>query len=272
MIRTLFAALLMLMTGQAVAQPMPPAPEAIKQAGVLRVGTRCDQPPYGFQDQTGAFAGVEVDMAKQIAGYIFGDPAKVEFTCVTAENRIPQLVAKKVDILLATLGITAERARVIDFTDNYNWGACDLVVFKDSPIMKLDDVKTRTVVMLKGTTQAAWFDANMPDLNTLRLNSISDALQALKQRRADAMAGDEATLIVIAARDPELRKVGELYGPSGAGIGVRKNEPATLAYMNAALVRMKAEDKFLPWIDTWVPPENRASYVQAFTGGKPDAR
>ena len=272
MIRSLLLLLMLSLAGPAMAQSMPPLPDAIRQAGVLRVGTRCDQPPYGFQDAIGAFAGVEVEMAKQIAAYAFGDPAKVEFTCVTSENRIPQLVAKKVDVLLATLGITPERQRVIDFTDNYNWGACDLLVFKDSPVTKLDDVKTRTVVMLKGTTQAAWFDANMPDLNTLRLNSISDALQALKQRRADAMAGDDATLIAIAARDPELRRVGELYGASGAGIGVRKNEPATLAYMNAALARMRAENLLLPWIDKWVPAENRENYVRAFTGGKPNAR
>ena len=272
MIRSLCLVALLLLAGQAAAQPMPPLPDAIKQAGILRVGTRCDQPPYGFQDASGTYAGVEVEMAKQIAAYAFGDPAKVEFTCVTAENRIPQLVAKKVDILLATLGITPERARVIDFTDNYNWGAGDLLVLKDSPVTKLDDVKTRTVVMLKGTTQAAWFDANMPDLNTLRLNSISDALQALKQHRAEAMAGDDATLIVIAARDPDLRRVGELYGASGAGVGVRKNEPATLAYMNAALVRMRTESLFLPWIEKWVPAENRENYVRAFTGGKPNAR
>ena len=37
-------------------------------------------------------------------------------------------------------------------------------------------------------------------------------VQALKQGRADAMAGDDATLIVIASRDPDLRRVSKLYG------------------------------------------------------------
>jgi polar amino acid transport system substrate-binding protein len=255
--------------GSAVAQALPPLPAAIKDQGILRVGVRCDQPPYGFQDQQGKFAGVEVEMAHQIAAWAFGDPAKVEMTCVTAENRIPQLTGRKVDLLLATLGITAERARVIDFTAGYNWGGSELLVFKDAPIQKLQDLSGKTVSMLKGTTQAAWFDNNMPNLDMLRLNSVSDALQALKQKRSVAMAGDKATLVVIAARDPELRLVGEPYAITEGGIGVRKNEGEWLAYLNAALVRMRTENKFIGWIEKWVPAENRPLFVEAFTTPKP---
>ena len=100
----------------AQAQGLPPLPEAIKSAGILKAGVRCDQPPYGYKDETGKFAGVETDMAIQIAAWAFGSPDKIELTCVTAENRIPQLAGTKVDILIATLGVTPERARVDDFS------------------------------------------------------------------------------------------------------------------------------------------------------------
>ena len=110
------AAFTLSLAAQAQAQNLPPLPEEIKSAGVLKAGVRCDQPPYGYKDETGKFAGVEVDMATQIAAWAFGSPDKIEMTCVTAENRIPQLMSKKVDILIATLGVTAERARVIDFS------------------------------------------------------------------------------------------------------------------------------------------------------------
>jgi polar amino acid transport system substrate-binding protein len=255
--------------GEVHAQALPPLPAAIKEQGVLRVGVRCDQPPYGFQDQSLKFAGVEVEMAKQIATWAFGSPEKAEMTCVTAENRIPQLTSRKVDLLLATLGITAERARVIDYTAGYNWGGSELLVAKDSPIKKLKDLDGKTVAMLKGTTQAAWFDANMPSLDMLRLNSVADMLQAFKQRRAVAMAGDKATLVVIAARDPELRLVGDPYAITEGGIGIRKNEPEWLAYLNAALVRMKSENLYMGWIEKWVPAENRTLFVEAFTTPKP---
>lgn len=251
---------------------LPPVPDFIKSQGALRAGVRCDQPPYGFQDENGKFAGVEVEMAMQIAEWAFGSKDKAVLTCVTAENRIPQLNGKKVDLLIATLGVTPERARVVDFSEAYRWGGSDLLVPKNSPIKKLDDVDGKTVIMLKGTTQAKWFEEHKPKVETLKLNTASDALQALKQGRGDAYTHDAATLIVMASKDPELRLVGEPFAVSDAAVGVRKNEGAWLAYVNASLERMKKENLYLGWVDKWIPPEIRPFYVGAFTKPKPAAR
>lgn len=254
-----------LFAGAAAAQELPPLPAAIKSQGELRAGVRCDQPPYGFQDSKGNFAGIEVEMVKQIATWAFGSPDKAAMICVTADNRIPQLTAGKVDLLIATLGKTAERARIIDYANPYNWGGSDLLVLKDSPIKALADVKkAEMVAMLKGTTQAAWFDAKEPDVKTLRLNSISDALQALKQKRADAMAADLATLKVIAEKDPNVRIVGEPFAVSVGGVGLRKNEPEWLAYLNATMARMASEKLYGPWVDKWVSEDKRDFYKGMF--------
>lgn len=270
--RTLAAgAALLLCMGVAQAQ-MPPLPQAIRDAGLLRAGVRCDQPPYGYRGSDGGFAGIETDMARQMAAWAFGSADRIELQCVTADNRIPQLNARRVDLLLATLGVTPERARVIDFSDAYRWGGSDLLVRRDSPIRALDDVRNRTVIMLRGTTQALWFDANMPGLNAMRLNTASDALQALLQGRGEAYAHDAATLIVIAARDPNLRLVGEPFAVSDAAVGVRKNEPEWLAWINAALARMKAEGLYTAMLERHVPPEIRAPYSAAFNEPRPAAR
>jgi polar amino acid transport system substrate-binding protein len=251
---------------------LPALPDAIKATGVLKAGVRCDQPPYGFKDETGKFAGVETEMATQIAVWAFGSADKVELVCVTAENRIPQLNGKKVDLLIATLGVTPERARVVDFSKPYRWGGSDMLVAKDSPIKKLDDVAGKTVIMLKGSTQAKWFEDNMPKVDNLRLNTASDALQSLKQGRGDAYTHDAATLIVIAAKDPTLRLVGEPFAVSDAAVGVRKNETAWLAYVDAALDRMKTEGLYAQWIEKWIPAEIRPFYTDAFQKPKPQAR
>jgi polar amino acid transport system substrate-binding protein len=255
-----------------MAQQLPPLPQAIRDHGVLRAGVRCDQPPYGFRGPDGGYAGVETEMARQMAAWAFGSADKIELQCVTAANRIPQLNARRVDLLIATLGVTPDRARVIDFSDAYRWGGSDLLVKRDSPIRTLDDVRNRTVIMLSGTTQAAWFDANMPGLNSLRLNTASDALQSLIQGRGDAYAHDAATLIVIAARDPSLRMVGEPFAVSDAAVGVRKNEPEWMAWINAALERMKREGLYTAWLEKWVPAEIRPPYTAAFMEPRPNAR
>ncbi len=252
-------------TGAAMAQDLPKLPPSIAKVGALHIGVRCDQPPYGFQDKDGNFAGIEVEIAKQLATYAFGSADKAEMICVTAENRIPQLVSGKVDVLVATLGKTPERARVIDYSIPYNWGGSDILVMKDSPLQKLSDIATAApVVMLKGTSQAAWFDANMPNVETLRLNSISDALQALKQGRAKSVAADLATLVVVADKDPSVRRLDQLFAVAYAGVGVRKNEPDWLAYVNASLEKMAKENLYTPWIEKWVPQDKWPLYKPQF--------
>jgi polar amino acid transport system substrate-binding protein len=47
-------------------------------------------------------------------------------------------------------------------------------------------VAGKVVIMLKGSTQAKWFEDNMPKVDNLRLNAASDALQSLKQGRGEA--------------------------------------------------------------------------------------
>jgi len=234
---------------------LPAVPTAIKEAGQLRAGVRCDQPPYGFQDNSGQFAGVEVEMAKQVATWALGSADKVTFTCVTAENRVPQLLGRKVDLLIATLGVTPERQRVIDFTTPYRWGASDVVVKKDSGISKISDLKGKTLATLKGSVQAKWFEDHMPEVKTLRMNSAADALQTFRQGRADAYTHDAATLVVVADNDQDARLL--------------KNDEQWRDYLSAAIARMHEEKLFRGWIEQFVPQNIQGYYISVFEQPKP---
>lgn len=254
---------------QAQAAELPPVPDQIKEAGQLRAGVRCDQPPYGFQDGNGQFAGVEVEMAKQVAEWALGSKDKVSFTCVTAENRVPQLLGRKVDFLIATLGVTPERLRVIDFSTPYRWGASDVVVKKDSPIHKITDLKGKTLATLKGSVQAKWFEDHMPEVKTLRMNSAADALQTFRQGRADAYTHDAATLVVVADNDKDARLLNEPFQISDAAIGVRKNDEQWRDYLSAAVARMHEEKRFRGWIEQFVPKNIQSYYISVFEQAKP---
>ncbi len=270
--RLLAASLLALATHlvSAATADLPPLPDAIKSQGKLRVGVRCDQPPYGYQDGTGAFAGVEVEMGKQIAQWAFGSKDKAVFTCVTAENRVPQLLGNKVDLLIATLGVSPERARVIDFTAPYRWGASDVLVRRDSGVKSLTDLSGKTLVALKGSVQAKWFEDHMPDVRMLRLNSAADALQTFRQGRADAYTHDAATLVIAAAHEPDAKLVGQYFLISDAAIGVRKNESAWRDYLSAAVIRMRSGNLFVGWVKQYVPEDIRSYYLDVFQNGRPD--
>jgi polar amino acid transport system substrate-binding protein len=243
---------------------MPPVPAAMKKAGVFRVAEECDYPPAGFMDASGKPVGIEIEMAKQIATWAFGSPDKLEVTCVTTAARIPTLLSGKVDMIIATLGINPERAKVIDYSVPYGWGGASLLVVKDNPAKTLADLKGQTVILQTGTTELTWFEKNHPEIKTLLLDSVSDGLQALKQGRGAAFAEDNILLAGIAAKNPDFREFEEVFDIGTEGIGVRKGEADTQAFANWAIAEMKANKLFAGWGKTWVEPSLLQANIDMF--------
>ena len=246
------------------AQGLPPVPEAIKKQGLLRVGVKCDYPPDGYLDAQGKPRGVEVSLAKQIAAYAFGSSDKVEFACVTAANRIPSLQGGKIDLILATLGVSAERAQVIDFSDNYAWGGSDVLVPKDSPIKSLTDFAGKNVIVMKGAWQIGWFEKNVPSANLLKLDGISDGLQALLQKRADGFAHDLDVLRPIAKKNSDVKLVGEIYQLGYRAAGIRKGEKDWVDYVNAAVAQAKKDGLIAKWVKEHVEADLQQAVIDSW--------
>ena len=101
------------------------------------------------------------------------------------------------------------------------------------------------------------------------LNSSSEALMAFKQGRAEGYAHDSATLVMISARDKSVRLIGQPYGISEAAVGLRKNEDAWLAYVNASLAQIKEQNLYSGWIKAVAPEGTEQFYVDGFTKPTP---
>lgn len=239
------------------AQELPAIPDAIKKQGVVRVGIKCDYPPDGYLDNAGKPQGIEVSLAKQLAVYAFGSASKAELICVTAANRIPSLQGGKIDAIIATLGISDERRQVIDFSDKYAWGASDVVVPENSPVKKLADLGGKTVIVLKGAWQIDWFEKNLPSTKLLKLDSVSDALQALMQGRAEGYAHDLAVLQELAKKNKKVKLVGDLYKIGFRGVGLRKDEPQWAAFVNAAIAKANKDGLVVKWVKDYVEADTQ---------------
>jgi polar amino acid transport system substrate-binding protein len=243
------AAAMLLFAGTVYAETMPELPAAIQQAGKIRIGVKCDSPPFGLTGPDGKPAGIEVEMAKKIGEYAFGSPDAAELSCVTSEARIPSLEGGKIDLILATLGRTAARQEVIDYSNIYFWGTSNALVPQDGPIQTLADFENETVVIVKGASQIPWLENHVPGIQLLQLNTTADSVQALLQGRAAGFVGDGGLIYTLAANYPELRVIDEGIDPGVNGIGMRKNEPELQTFVNAALERLRSEgfyDKVIP--------------------------
>lgn len=256
---------------QAHASDLPVVPAAIQDKGKLLFGSKCDYPPDGFLDEKGQPKGIEVDMGRQIAKWVFGDESKIEIMCVTTANRVPSLVGGKIDLMIATMGITKERREVVDVSDAYAWGASELLVSKDSSIKSLADLKGKKLIVIKGAWQIPWFEKNMPGLEMIKLDTVNEAVQSLLQGRADAYGHDLNVIYGIAAKNPKVRLVGDPYMIGFRGAAVRKGETAWVGYINAALAKMRKDGITAALVEKYVEPELRQYHLTAYDPDKAPA-
>lgn len=236
-------------TNGVLAQDLPNLPAAIKDQGKIRIGVKCDSPPFGASGPDGKPVGIEVEMAKKIGEFAFGSSEGAELSCITSEARIPSLQSNKLDLILATLGRTPARQEVIDYSNIYFWGTSNVLVPADSPVQKLSDLQGKTVLVVKGASQIKWLEANIPDIKILQLNTTADGIQALKQGRADGYVGDGGLIYTLGGNYPDLRIIEEGLDLGVNGIGLRKGEADLKAFVDAALEKLRKDgfyEKVIP--------------------------
>jgi polar amino acid transport system substrate-binding protein len=88
----------------------------ILDKGVVRIRVPIDVPPFGFTDENQEPVGLDVDLAGMVAKEL---GVELELQQITGINRIPFLMTDKVDVVIAVMGATPERAKQIMFTSPY---------------------------------------------------------------------------------------------------------------------------------------------------------
>lgn len=229
-----------------------PLPDELKSAGVLKVGVKCDYPPFGFVDSSGKTVGFDIDFARELATLAFGSPSALQTQCLTSADRIPYLTTHRVDLIVATLGYNEERGRVIKFSRPYFSQTGRVLVIKKSGIKVVKDLSGKTVALVKGTPYGKWFSECLPPANLTQYENNSDALIALKQDRAQGFAMDDTFLVGLAEKDPSLTVIGALYS-SKFGVGIRLDDDAVAKWVDAAVTQLQSQDYFWNEFKKWVP-------------------
>jgi polar amino acid transport system substrate-binding protein len=224
----------------------------IKARGKLLAGVKTDFPPFGFVDEKGVNKGFDVDIAKAIAKELFGKEEAVEFVAVTSGNRIAFLTTNKIDIILASMTITEERKKVIDYTIPYFMSGHLLLVHKDSQITKYQDLAGKKVSTTQGSTGDIVIGELVPAAERTKFQHNSESLQSLKDRRVEAFVQDDVLLIDLQKRNPELKIVGwPPFRPAPYGLGIRKGDKEWLDVVDATLTKLKKSGDYQKLWDKW---------------------
>jgi putative glutamine transport system substrate-binding protein len=235
-------------SAQQPAFPPDSAMAKIVKRGKLIAGVKNDLPLFGYLDpKTNEYTGFEVDVAREIARAMFGDPTRIEFKSATTRTRIPMVKEDVIDLALATITMTPERAKEVDFSDVYFVTGPALGLLKESstPGRKLEDYAGKTIAVTKGSVYEKILKERVPSIRVAQIETHAEILQALQTKRVDGVVTDETNLQSMARHDPNLIVAVPPFEPfSKYGAAIRQGRPEFVRFVNGVIQQLKASGKW----------------------------
>jgi general L-amino acid transport system substrate-binding protein len=174
--------------------------DSVKQRGTLVCGVSTGFAGFSVPDSQGSFKGLDVDYCRALAAGVLGDPTKVRYVALTAQNRFTALQSGEIDVLYrnstetflrgVTLGL---RQGPVNFYDGQGF-----VVKKDLGVKDLKSLNGATVCVAQGTTHEVTLGdygrANNIDWKPLVFDRVDTMYQTFFGGRCDAMTQDASAL------------------------------------------------------------------------------
>ncbi|SDG18113.1 transporter substrate-binding domain-containing protein [Pelagibacterium luteolum] len=225
-------------------------PDEIQSRGTVNIGLLVDFPPFGILDEAGNPDGYDADVARLLA-----DDMGVELNLVpvTGPNRIPYLVSNQVDILVASLGITPERAEQVDFSEPY--AGIEIFVFGDAglDVSGPEGLSGQNIAVARASTQDTAITEIAPaDANIQRFDDDATAVQALLSGQTPLMGGSNVVISQIEAMAPDRFDTKFSLRQQSQAIAVRPGSDELLDYINDFLTRVKADGSINALHEEWV--------------------
>jgi glutamate/aspartate transport system substrate-binding protein len=234
----------------------------IKKTHVVRLGYRESSPPFSFLDQANRPIGYSLELCEAVVDEIGAEVddanLKIEYVKVTSDDRIPAVVQNKIDLECGSTTANAERAKQVAFSPLMFVAGTKLMVPKASGTSGVADLKGKTVVVTKGTTNEQAMHAVDKKL-ALGLNIVASpdheqSYQMLVDGKADAFATDDILLYGLIARhksQDKFRVTGDYLSYDPYGIMFRKGEPQLAAVVERAFHKLGSNRDLIPLYNKW---------------------
>ncbi len=205
----------------------------IRKAGKIRIAIDTAIPPFGMTDDKMQPAGSDVETARLLANDL---GVQLEIVPTTGPSRIPTLQTNKADLVISTLSITPERAKVVDFSVPYADHPSVVAALPSIPLKSYADLDGKKVAVVRGTTQDTDLTREAKGAQLVRYEDDATMALAFASGQVDILATARSLLPAIskknAGRTAESKITMQTFY---LAIGLRKNEP-----------QLKA------WVDDWV--------------------
>jgi len=241
---------------------LSPTLSAIKNSHVVHLGYRESSPPFSFLDQAGRPIGYSLELCEAVVdeiGVEVDDPnLKIEYVKVTSDDRIQAVLQNKIDLECGSTTANAERSRQVAFSPLMFVAGTKLMVPKASTVQSVTDLKGKTVVVTKGTTnEQAMHNADKKfslGLNIITAGDHEQSYQTLSDGKADAFATDDILLYGLIARhksQDKFRVTGDYLSYDPYGIMFRKGEPQLSAVVERTFRKLGSNHDLIPLYNKW---------------------
>jgi len=221
-----------------------------KAQEVLRIGVEGAYPPFSWKEADGTLKGFDIEIALALC-------EKMARVCELVEQDwdgiIPALLARRYDAIIASMSITEERKKRVDFSGKYYNTPNSFVARKGAGLdISATGLRGKAVGVQRGTTHQCFMEKIYPDAD-LRLYGTQEevfldlAAGRLDLQISDSIQAEEGFLNTDAGTDFEF--VGdqqfdlECHG-IGAGVAVRKGEEGLREQFSAAIAAIRADGTY----------------------------
>ncbi len=207
-------------------------------------------PPFSETTPEGTVVGFDIDIANALCKQIGETCTMVK---VDWDGIIPALLEKKCDAIVASMSITEERKKVIDFTTKYYQTPAIFVAKEGTDLVDTKEgMAGKTVGVQRGTIHQVYMETYYPDTQLQLYGSQDEMTLDLTAGRLDAVMADSIALTNGFTKTP----AGAGYAPFGtpkldpaihgvgAGIGVRKEDTALRDKLSAAIAKIREDGEY----------------------------
>jgi polar amino acid transport system substrate-binding protein len=229
--------------------------ERIQKRGRLILGTSQDTLLFSSRNAfTGQVEGFDVDMARQIAKAIFGDPDKIQIKVIGYDKRISSLTDGSVDLVADTMTINCERWKQVNFSTVYYDAGQRVLVSKNSTATGIEQLGGQKVCAANGSTSLANIAGTKsnPKPVPVGLAGFADCLVAFQRNQVAAISTDDTILYGLAAQDPYAKVVGRRFTEEPYGMAMAATHPEFTRFVNAVLQKERTDGTWKATYEKWL--------------------
>jgi polar amino acid transport system substrate-binding protein len=239
----------------------------IRRHGRLVAGVDQNTLLLGYlRPSTARIEGFEIDLVREVARALLGDPNKIELKALTTTQRLPAVQSGAVDIVVDAVTITCDRRRQVAFSTVYYDAGQRVLVPSSSRARSLADLRGKRVCATKGSTTIQRLERDPAKPVPYGVDQRTDCVVALQEGRVAAISSDDVFLLGFKAQDPNTKIVGPRLADEPYGMAINRRHPEFVRFVNGVLERLRDDGRWKaihrrwlgPFAPTPAPP--RASY------------